>query len=152
GVLTVVAFAGVLWMISPLLFGAAVGYAALGSLLAILLGRPLVGLNSRQLDREADFRSALVHVRENAEAVALTRHEGRLMARLLSRIDALVANQGRITSVNRNLGFFTTGYNYLIQIIPALIVAPLFINGKVEFGVIAQSGIAFTQLLGAFSL
>jgi vitamin B12/bleomycin/antimicrobial peptide transport system ATP-binding/permease protein len=152
GVLTAVAFAGVLWSISPRLFGVAVGYAALGSLLAVLLGRSLVGLNSRQLDREADFRSALVHVRENAEAVALTRHEGRLTARLLGRIDALVDNQRRITSVNRNLGFFTTGYNYLIQILPALIVAPLFIRGEVEFGVVAQSGIAFAQLLGAFSL
>jgi putative ATP-binding cassette transporter len=152
GGLTVVAFAGVLWTISPLLFGVAVGYAALGSLLAILLGRPLVGLNYRQLDREADCRSALIHVRENAEAVAVTRHEGRLTARLLSRIDALVANYRRITSVNRNLGFFTTGYNYLIQIIPALIVAPLFIRGQVEFGVVTQSAMAFAQLLGAFSL
>src|SRR5205085_2849529 len=57
-----------------------------------------------------------------------------------------------ITSVNRNLGFFTTGYNYLIQIIPTLIVAPLFIRGEVEFGVITQSAMAFAQLLGAFSL
>ena len=54
--------------------------------------------------------------------------------------------------MNRNLGFFTTGYNYLIQIIPTLIVAPLFIRGEVEFGVITQSAMAFTQLLGAFSL
>jgi putative ATP-binding cassette transporter len=152
GALTVVAFAGVLWSISPLLFGVAVGYAALGSLLTLLLGRPLIGLNSRQLDREADFRSALIHIRENAEAVALTRHEGRLTVRLLRRIDALVDNYRRITSVNRNLGFFTTGYNYLIQILPALIVAPLFIRGEVEFGVVTQSGLAFAQLLGAFSL
>jgi putative ATP-binding cassette transporter len=33
-----------------------------------------------------------------------------------------------------------------------LIVAPLFIRGKVEFGVITQSAMAFTTLLGAFSL
>jgi putative ATP-binding cassette transporter len=63
-----------------------------------------------------------------------------------------VDNYRRITSVNRNLGFFTTGYNYLIQIIPALIVAPLYINGEVEFGVVTQSAMAFAQLLGAFSL
>ena len=61
-------------------------------------------------------------------------------------------NFRRITSVNRNLGFFTTGYNYLIQIIPALFIAPQFIRGEVEFGVITQSAMAFTQLLGAFSL
>ena len=152
GTFTVVAFAGVLWTISRLLFGVAVGYAALGSLLTILLGRPLVGLNYRQLDREANFRSALNHVHEHAESVALLHWEGQATARLLRRLDDLVDNYRRITSVNRNLGFFTTGYNYLIQIIPALIVAPLYIRGEVEFGVVTQSAMAFAQLLGAFSL
>ena len=93
-----------------------------------------------------------MHVRENAESVALLHREGRLKARLLKQIEKLVENSVRITSVNRNLGFFTTGYNYLIQIIPALIVAPRFIRGEVEFGVITQSAMAFAQLLGAFSV
>ena len=152
GALAAVSFSGVLWTISPLLFVVALGYAALGTLMTVLLGRPLVGLNYRQPDREADFRATLNHVRENAESVALSHREGRLKAGLLSRIDELVENFRRITSVNRNLGFFTTGYNYLIQIIPALIVAPRFIRGEVEFGVITQSAMAFAQLLGAFSL
>jgi putative ATP-binding cassette transporter len=152
GTFTVVAFAGVLWSISRLLFGVAVGYAILGSLLTILLGRPLVSLNYRQLDREANFRSMLNHVGEHAESVALLHWEGLLTDRLRRRLDELVDNFCRITSVNRNLGFFTTGYNYLIQIIPALIVAPLYIRGEVEFGVVPQSAMAFAQLLGAFSL
>ncbi len=152
GALAVLSFSGVLWTISPLLFGVAVGYAALGTLAALYLGRPLVGLNYRQSDQEANFRSDLIHVRENAESVALLRREGRLTARLMRRIDGLADNFRRITSVNRNLGFFTTGYNYLIQIIPTLFVAPLFIRGEVEFGVITQSAMAFAQLLGAFSL
>jgi putative ATP-binding cassette transporter len=152
GALTVVAFSGVLWTISPLLFIVAIGYAVLGTLTTIFLGRPLIGLNYRQSDREASFRSDLIHVREHAESVALLRREGRLTARLLRGIDSLADNYRRIVSVNRNLGFFTTGYNYLMQIIPMLIVAPLFIGGKVEFGVITQSAMAFAQLLGAFSL
>jgi vitamin B12/bleomycin/antimicrobial peptide transport system ATP-binding/permease protein len=152
GALAAVSFSGVLWSISPLLFGVAVGYALLGTFTAIWLGRPLVGLNYRQSDLEANFRTDLIHVREHAESVALLRREGRLTARLLRRLDDLAENFRRITSVNRNLGFFTTGYNYLIQIIPALIVAPLFIRGEVEFGVITQSAMAFAQLLGAFSL
>jgi len=152
GALAVLSFSGVLWTISPLLFGVATGYAVLGTLVTIYLGRPLIGLNYRQSDREASFRSDLVHVRENAEPVALLRREGRLTARLLRRIEDFAYNFRRIISVNRNLGFFTTGYNYLIQIIPMLIVAPLFIRGKVEFGVVTQSAMAFAQLLGAFSL
>jgi putative ATP-binding cassette transporter len=129
-----------------------VGYAALGTWMTIWLGRPLVALNYRQSDREADFRAGLIHVRENAESAALLHREGRLRARLLRQIDGLVENFRRIISVNRNLGFFTTGYNYLIQILPTLIIAPRFIRGEIEFGVITQSAMAFAQLLGAFSL
>jgi vitamin B12/bleomycin/antimicrobial peptide transport system ATP-binding/permease protein len=152
GLLAVLSFSGVLWTISPLLFGVAIGYAVLGTLATIYLGRPLIWLNYRQSDQEAHFRSDLIHVRENAESVALLRREGRLTARLMRRIDGFADNFRRIISVNRNLGFFTTGYNYLIQIIPTLIVAPLFIRGEVEFGVVTQSAMAFAQLLGAFSL
>jgi putative ATP-binding cassette transporter len=152
GALAVLSFSGVLWTISPLLFGVAIGYAILGTLVTIYLGRPLIGLNYRQSDREASFRSDLIHVREHAESVALLRGEGWLIARLLGRIDGFADNFRGIVSVNRNMGFFTTGYNYLILIIPTLIVAPLFIRGKVEFGVVTQSAMAFAQVLGAFSL
>lgn len=149
---TVVAFSGVLWSISPLLFMVAVLYAGGGSLLAIKLGRPMIGLNYDQLDREANFRACLIRVRENAEPIALLHREAHMHKDLLGHLHRLVENMKKIIEVNRNLGFFTSGYNYLIQIIPALIVAPLFINGTVEFGVIIQAAMAFTQLVGAFSL
>ena len=150
--LTVVAFSGVLWLISPLLFGVAVLYAACGSYVTLVLGRPLVKLNYDQFDKEADFRSGLIHVRENAKSILLAHREDRLKARLLRRLENFVANFRKIISVNRNVGFFTTGYNWLIQIIPALIVAPSFIAGQIEFGVITQSAMAFTLTVNAFSL
>ena len=149
---TVVAFSGVLWSISPLLFIVAVLYAACGSSLTIALGRALVTLNYNQLDKEANFRSSLIHVRENAESIMLARREGRLTVGLLHRLEELVANFRQITTINRKVGFFTTGYNWLIQIIPALIVAPAFIDGNIAFGVITQSAMAFSMLVGAFSL
>jgi putative ATP-binding cassette transporter len=148
----IVAFSGVLWSISPALFLVAVVYAALGSAFTVVLGRPLVRYNYDQSDREASFRTELIHAAENAESVALLQFEGRLHGRLRKRLDALVANMKRIVAVNLNLGFFTTGYNYGIQLLPPLIVGPLFMTGKVEFGVITQSAMAFSQLLGAFSL
>jgi vitamin B12/bleomycin/antimicrobial peptide transport system ATP-binding/permease protein len=152
GSFTIIAFAGVLWTISPLLFGVAVGYAAVGSLLTLVLGRPLIWLNYNQSDKEAVFRADLIHVRENAESLALSHREPLITARLLRHLDELAANFKQLIAVSRNLGFFTTGYNYLIQLIPALVVAPLYIRGEVEFGVITQSAMAFGQLLGAFSL
>ena len=136
------AFAGVLWSISTLLFGVAVAYAALGSVLTIVLGRPLIWLNYNQLDQEANLRADLIHLRQNAELVALSHHEARLGAWLLQRLDSLTANWRRVTAVNRNLAFFTTGYNYMIQIIPALVIAPLFLRGDVEFGDSSAAGTA----------
>ena len=72
---TILAFSGVLWSIS-LLFILAVAYAACGSLVTIVLGRPLVKLNHDQLDKGASFRSALIHVSQNAELIMWAQREG----------------------------------------------------------------------------
>lgn len=152
GTVTALSFSGVLWSISPLLFFVAILYAVAGSLMTIYLGRPLIGLNYNQLDMEANFRADLIHVRENSETIALAHREGRFNTRLHGRLDALAKNFHRLIRVNRNLGFFTNGYNYFIQLIPPLLIAPMFIAGNIEFGVITQSTMAFATLLGAFSL
>ena len=150
--LTVLSFSGVLWSISPLLFIISVVYAAFGSYLTIKLARPLVKLNSDQLDREASFRSALIHIRDDAEGIMVRRDGEREAVRLRERLERIVENFRRITTVNRNVGFFSTGYNWLIQLIPILIIVPAFMRGEIEFGVITQSAMVFTTLVAAFSL
>lgn len=150
--LTILAFAGILWTISPVLFGVALAYAGCGSFIAFKLGHTLIGLNFKQFDKEANFRADLLHVRNNAESIALLSREERMRRRLARGFDDLAENFRKIIAVNRNLGYFTTGYSYLIQIVPVLVVAPMFIRGDAEFGVITQSSLAFVQLMGAFSL
>jgi putative ATP-binding cassette transporter len=149
--ITLIAFCGVLWSLTPWLVLAAAGYAAAGTALAILLGRPLVGLDYRQLQLEADLRAELMKARTEAEAGTLASGEGP-EARVGGRLAAVVANFKRVIAVNRNLGFFTTGYNYLIQLLPVLIMAPLFMRGEVEFGMVTQAAMAFAHVVGAFSL
>lgn len=152
GTMTVLSFSGVLWAISPKLFVIAVLYAVAGSALTIWLGRPLIRLNYQQADFEANFRSSLIDTRNNAQEISRNGREPEVREHLMKRVDGLVENFRRVISVNRNLSFFTTGYNYMIQLIPVLIVAPLFVSREVEFGVIGQSAMAFATLLGAFSL
>jgi putative ATP-binding cassette transporter len=152
GTLTVLSFSGVLWTISPKLFLIAVLYAVAGSALTIWLGRPLIKLNYRQADCEANFRSELIWTHDHANEIAREGNQATTRDRLLARVDDVVGNLRRVISINRNLNFFTSGYNYLIQLIPILIVAPLFIRREVEFGVIGQATMAFATLLGAFSL
>jgi putative ATP-binding cassette transporter len=152
GVLTLAAFCGVLWSITPWLFLTAVLYALAGSVGTILLGRRLVRLNKQQLEKEADFRYALGRAREHAAVIAQEASEEEQKGRLGTRLARVVDNFRAIIVLSRNLGFFTTGYRYLPQIIPALVVAPLYIRGDVEFGVVTQAAMEFSQVQGAFSL
>ena len=150
--ITSVSFLGVLWSITPWLVLAALVYAAAGTGAAILLGRPLVRLNNAQLQREADLRYALIRARENAEAIAVAGASPGLGVTLRARLGAVARNQGLIIRVTRNLVMFTGAYNYMIQVIPLLIVAPLYFANRVEFGVVTQAAMAFAQVLGALSL
>jgi putative ATP-binding cassette transporter len=125
-------------------------YAVFGTACTIGLGRPLIRLNYERADYEANLRFELIRMREDAEHAPIDSQQ--YHQRIQLRIRELMENLRRIIGVNRNLGFFSTGYNYMIQLIPVMIVAPLFMKGSVEFGVIGQAVMAFATLLGAFSL
>ncbi|MFL5064123.1 MAG: ABC transporter ATP-binding protein/permease, partial [Xanthobacteraceae bacterium] len=66
---------GVEWRIPGYLVWAAMIYAAVGTLLTHLIGRALIALNFNQQRFEADYRYALVRLRENSEGVALYKGE-----------------------------------------------------------------------------
>jgi vitamin B12/bleomycin/antimicrobial peptide transport system ATP-binding/permease protein len=149
---TLIAFIGVLWMISGMLVIILVGYAVAGTVISIAIGRKLVRLHYHQYEKEANFRYGLVRVRDNAESIAFFRGEKREHLDLFNRLATAVGNTRLIIILNRNLGFFTNSYNYLALVLPIVIVAPLFMRGEVEFGVITQTAGAFAQVLAAFSL
>jgi putative ATP-binding cassette transporter len=152
GVATGVSFIVVLWLISPfvaLLLAVCVGG---GSLLTIVIGRPLIGINFAQRRLEADFRYALVGLRNNAEAIALYGAERREHHVLLERLYAAIRNLHRLIARQRNLAFFTYGYDYLLPLIPVLALAPAFFAGTIEFGKITQASAAFITLRASFSL
>ena len=149
---TLMAFLGVLWVISSTLVGLLLVYAAAGTMISILIGRRLVRLHFHQYQNEANFRYGLVRVRDNAESIAFYRGEKREHLDLVKRLTAVVLNWRGVILWNRNLGFFTNSYNYAALVLPVLIVAPMFMRGKVEFGVVTQAAGAFAQVLAAVSL
>jgi putative ATP-binding cassette transporter len=151
-VMTLFGFLGVLWSISGMLVGVAVVYAAFGTVMCFVIGRRLVGMHYDKYQKEADFRYGLVRVRDNAESIAFYRGEKREHLDLVRRLSSVVGNMRNIIVWNRNLGFFRNSYNYAALLLPITIVAPMFISGKVEFGVVTQSLEAFAQVLGAVSL
>ena len=149
---TFLSFIYILYSISGRLVVAAVIYAIAGSVAAYLLGKPLIALNFSQLRKEADFRYKLINVRDNAEAIALIRGESKEAVRVRQRLRDCVQNLVSIIGWTRNLNLFTFAYNFLIPIIPTVIAAPLYLSGKIEFGVVIQAAAAFSSVLTALSV
>ncbi|KAL1300212.1 ABC transporter D family member 2, chloroplastic isoform X2 [Arachis ipaensis] len=147
-----ISFSNILYGIYPPLFVVLLVYSVGGTAISVFLGRELVTLNFLQEKKEADFRYGLVRVRENAESIAFYGGEDSEMQLLLQRFKSAFENLTRLLISSRNLDFFTSGYRYLIQILPAAVVAPMYFSGKIEFGVINQSVSAFNHILGDFSL
>ncbi|HEY7436973.1 MAG TPA: ABC transporter ATP-binding protein/permease [Methylomirabilota bacterium] len=152
GLATGAAFITVLWFISPLLVLVLAACVGVGSLLTIVIGRPLIAINFEQRRREADFRYALVGLRDHAEAVALYGGERREHRTLLQRLYAAMTTFHRLLVAQRNLAFFTYAYDLLLPLVPFVVLAPSFFAGTIEFGKITQAGAAFATLRTALSL
>jgi putative ATP-binding cassette transporter len=142
----------VLWSISWKLLVAAFTYSIIGSIVTYFLGRPLIGLNFAQLKKEADYRYKLINIRDSAESIAFYGRESREFTRTRQRLKVALSNLLQVINWNRNLQFFTTGYNYLLAVLPTVIVAPLFFRGQVEFGAVIQAGAAFGVVINALSI
>src|SRR5207245_1209990 len=151
-VLDLVSFSGILWAKSQLLVWVVLAYSVFGSLLTVWMGRRLVRLNYNQLRYEADFRYALVHVRDNAESIAFYRGEEQEVQRVRSRFLPVLRNYNLLIGWQRNLSFLTTAYRYLPVVLPYLVLFPQYFSGTIQFGDMTQANFAFMQVYGALSL
>lgn len=130
---------------------AAVAYAAIGTWLANLIGRPLVGLTFRQQRHEADFRYGLMRLRENSESVALYRGEPGERARLGERFAAVFENYWQLMKRQKKLTWFSNGYNQLATVFPFVVAAPRYFAKEIQLGGLMQISSAFGQVHGALS-
>ena len=151
-VITLVSFVGVLWAISSSLSLVLVGYAIFGTVVTVLLGRRLIGLNYTQLQREADFRYGLVHLRDNAESIAFYGGESQELESVGQRFGRAIRNYHLLIGWQRNLDFFTVGHRYFVRILPYVVVAPLYLAGETDFGAIGQTFVAFSQIFSALTI
>jgi len=149
---TLCAFSFVVWCISKTLVFALIVYALLGTALTVLVVKRLIGLNFNQLKYEADLRYGLMHVGNNTESIAFYKGEKLEVQQLKRRLKDALLNFGGIVGWERNLGFASTSYQYLVIIIPALIIAPMYFAGHMKIGIIYQAEMACAQVLAALSL
>ena len=126
-------------------------YAVGGTWLTHLIGRPLVGLEFNQQRFEADFRFALVRLRENGEGVALYRGESGELSNFRGRFANVIANWWAIMKKRKELGWFTSFYGQFAVIFPYLVAAPRYFTGAIQLGGLVQTATAFAQVQGALS-
>ncbi len=161
-VVTLASFVVVLWGLSgPLtvlgldipgyMVWVALVYAVIGTVLAHLVGRPLIALNFNQQKVEADFRFALVRLRENVEGVALYGGEADEKRGLTERFQALMRNWWGIMVATKRLTFFTAGYSQVAVVFPFVVAAPSYFGGAIPLGGLTQTAGAFAQVQGSLS-
>jgi putative ATP-binding cassette transporter len=161
-IVTLASFVTILWVLSgPLqvmgmsipgyMVWVAVVYAAAGSVLTHLIGRPLIGLEFQRQRAEADFRFSLVRLRENSEGIALYRGEASEHANFLERFGALIGNWREIMLRQKKLTWFTVFYAQLAIIFPFVVAGPRYFSGAIALGVLFQVASAFGQVRQALS-
>ncbi len=161
-VVTLVSFIAILWTLSgPLtVFGVTIKgymvwvallYSIAGTVATHYVGRPLALLNFSKQRVEADFRFALVRLRENMEGVALSGGEAEEKRGLLIRFEALAANWWQLMHRYKLLTALTAGYGQVASVFPIVVAAPRYFAGLIPLGALTQTADAFGQVQGAMS-
>jgi putative ATP-binding cassette transporter len=159
--LLLVVFGGLLWELSGSpsfqLFGREVTvsgylvwlallYAAISGVAAFALGRPLVPATDRRQAAEAEFRVALVHLRDSRPAL---RRGG------MARLRPLFAMVGRTwdgqTRSMARLSGYNAGHGRLTTTFPILAGLPGYFQGVMTLGGLMQGAQAFQQLAAALT-
>ncbi|MGW0043855.1 ABC transporter ATP-binding protein/permease [Rhodococcus sp. NPDC003348] len=161
-VVSLVSFTKILWDLSgPMtVFGTEVPramvflvfvYVLISTIVAFWLGRPLIQLNFWNERLTANFRYALVRVRDGAENVAFYRGEGVERRGLLARFAAVLRNYWRIVFRTLKFNGWNLGVNQIAVVFPILIQAPRFFAGTITLGDVTQSATAFGQVHDSLS-
>ena len=161
---TLVSFMVILWSLSRdfvlpftdtvipgFLFWLVVGYAVIGTWLTHIIGRPLIGLDYRQEQVEADFRFSLARSRVYSEQIALLRGERAENVRLWGLFLSVVSNYIDIIYRRIKLGSFTLTYSQISVVFPYILAAPSYFLKKITLGQFQQTADAFSSVQSALS-
>lgn len=125
-------------------------YALAGSWINHILGNILTALNRQQQSFEADYRFSLMRVRENAETISTYYGEQREECGLMGRFSKIMDAQLRIINRKKIMDWFFRAYLLLAELLPYLILAPLFIADSIRLGDMQQTAMAFLRVRMSF--
>ena len=159
------AFVGVLWGLSGVqhftlwghsftvrgyLVWVALAYSAASTLLAHLVGRRLKDLNIDRQHREADYRAALLRVRDHAEQVAFYQGADAEQGRLQQRYRRILDNWRRLTNCEFRQETFWAAYVRISIFIPIIATLPMYLAKTLTFGDMMQTRTSFARVQDSF--
>ncbi len=128
-----------------------IAYAVVGTWLTHIIGKPLIGLNFRQEQVEADFRFSLARNRIYSEQIALLRGERAEASRLATIFHTVIDNYVDIIYRRIKLIAFTFSYRQASAVFPLIIAAPSFFSKKITLGTLQQTSDAFGNVQNALN-
>jgi vitamin B12/bleomycin/antimicrobial peptide transport system ATP-binding/permease protein len=160
--LLVFAFGAILWRLSgPLtllgvtvpkaLFWIVVVYVLATTVIAFVIGRPLIRLSFVNELRNAGFRYALVRVRDASAAIGLYRGENAERRILKGRLAEVMDNYRHW--LNRMVVFagWNVSVSQVINPLPYIVQAPRLFSRQISFGDVMQSATAFGMIHDSLS-
>lgn len=161
-VVSLVAFTAILWGLSAPLAVAGVEvpramvfavylYVLVATWIAFKLGKPLIRLNFLNQKYTANFRYALMRLREYAENVAF--YQGAAIERnsLLGRFATLIGNVWALVFRGLKFDGFNLSVSQVAVVFPFILQAPRFFSGAIKLGDVMQTSQAFGQVQDSLS-
>ena len=124
----------------------AVIYAAIGTAITHLIGRPLITLKYNQERYEANFRFGMARIRENSEQIAMLRGEGAERAELRERYGSILANVYGVINRQKKLNWFTSFFGQFSVPFPYLMLGPAYFFGTATYGILMQAVSTFNSV------
>ena len=129
----------------------AILYALLGCVFTLVVGNPIVKLNYKQQEYEANFRFGLARIREYCESIASFRGEGTESFDAMKRFYIVRDNFKRIMSRQWWLSWVTSLHWRVGFLFPYLVGVPRVFSGDMQFGGLMQTAVAFQHVENALA-
>nr|WP_314595760.1 ABC transporter ATP-binding protein/permease [uncultured Neisseria sp.] len=125
-------------------------YSIFSTIIAHLVGRKLKNLNIDRQHREADYRAALLRVRDHAEQIAFYNGGEAETGRLKQRYLLIRDNWRRLTNCEFRQETFWATYVRISIFIPILATLPMYLAKTMTFGDMMQTRTSFARVQDSF--
>jgi putative ATP-binding cassette transporter len=126
-------------------------YVVISTVFAVRIGRPLIRLNFLNEQFSANFRYALIRLREYGESIAFYRGEAVERDNLFMRFGRVIHNMWAI--LFRSIKF--QGFNFAVSqaavVFPFIVQAPRLLSRQITLGDVMQTAQSFGQVESALS-